>query len=78
MSSVWTTAELDEQIAATKAALLQATTVRSFAETTEAGNVQLQRNSPQELREHLAWLQRTRNRVAAGGIVQRSVTVLDR
>lgn len=78
MATVWTAAELDEQIAATKAALAAAVTARSFSETTEGGNVQLQRNSPQELREHLAWLQRTRDRVANGGIVQRSVTVLDR
>lgn len=59
MASIWTLTELDEQIAAYKAALLAVTTSQSY----KIGTRELTRADLPEIRDTLDWLGRERSQL---------------
>jgi hypothetical protein len=61
--SVWTPQELDEQIAATKAALKEAVQMQSYEQGTGGSNVKVARNQVKDLTNYLNYLESERARL---------------
>lgn len=62
--SIFTAAELDAHIAACKAALLASPNATEYTVDTGISRTTVKRNSPKDLREHLAWLQSEKDQLA--------------